>query len=63
MHVLSYLNIISKKVVWLYHATPYFITKETPFKMVYDIDIMLQVEIETPTWRCEHFAEEGKAHP
>jgi len=51
-----------KHVLWSYHTTPHSTTKETPFTMVYGVDAMLPVEIDTPTWRRDNFREEGKCH-
>lgn len=40
-----------------YIIPPYLTTKETPFTMVYDADVMLPVKIDTPTCRCSQFNE------
>jgi len=38
-----------QQVLWSYHTTPHSTTEEEPFTMVYHIDAMLPVEIDTPT--------------
>ena len=43
------------EILWSYHTTPHSTTQETPFRMVYGADAMIPVEINTPTWRREHF--------
>lgn len=40
------------EVLWSYHTTPHSTIKEASFTMVYDVDTMLPVEIDTPTWWC-----------
>ena len=45
------------EILWSYHTTPHSTTQETPFRMVYGADAMIPVEINTPTWRREHFDE------
>jgi len=47
------------EVLWSYHTTLHSTTKEAPFTMVYGIDVMLPVEIDTPTWRRDNFSDEG----
>lgn len=37
----------------------YSSTKYTLFKIVYGSDVILSVEINTSTWRQEHFDDEG----
>lgn len=44
--------------LWSYRTTPYSTIKEMPLTMVYDVDVMLIVEIDTPTWRSANFIEE-----
>lgn len=39
--------------------TPHSSTKETFFKMVYDVDAMIPIEVDTTTGGQEHFTEEG----
>lgn len=34
--------------LWSYHTTPHLTTWETPFRMVYGVDAMIPVEINTP---------------
>ena len=45
------------EILWSYHTTPHSTTQETPFRMVYGADAMIPVEINTSTWRREHFDE------
>jgi len=33
------------RIVWAYHTTPQFATRETPFSLVYGSDAMIPVEI------------------
>lgn len=37
---------------------PYSTVKEPPFTLVYDVNTILQVEIDTPIWRLAWFNEE-----
>jgi len=67
IYTLNYVHIFTstknyfdkKQVLWSYHNMPHSTTKETPFSMVYGIDAMLPVKIDTPTWRRDNFSEEG----
>lgn len=38
-------------VLWAYQITPHSTTRETPFKMVYETEVVILVEIEEPTFR------------
>lgn len=37
------------EILWSYHTTPHSTTQEAPFRMVYGVDAMIPVEINTPT--------------
>lgn len=50
------------EVLWSYHTTPNSTTKETPFIMVYGVDVMLLVEIDMSSWRRSHFNAEETRH-
>ena len=39
------------EILWSYHTTPHSITKETPLRMVYEANVMIPVEVNSPT-RC-----------
>ncbi|KAI5394850.1 hypothetical protein KIW84_061465 [Lathyrus oleraceus] len=45
------------KILWSYHTTMHSTTKETPFSMLYEVDVMLPMEIDTPSWRQSQFNE------
>ena len=34
------------QILWVYHTTPQSGTKETPFSLVYGLDVMIPVEIQ-----------------
>lgn len=36
------------KIIWLYHTTHHSTTGEAPFTLVYGVDAMLLVRIDTP---------------
>ncbi|RDY04654.1 hypothetical protein CR513_11618, partial [Mucuna pruriens] len=36
------------QVLWLYHTIPYSIAQETPFRLTFDMNAMILVEIEEP---------------
>lgn len=38
------------EILWPYHTTPHSNTQENPFPMVGEVDTMIPVEINTPTW-------------
>lgn len=38
-------------VLWEYQTTPHSTTRETPFKMVHETEVVILVEIEEPTFR------------
>ncbi|KAK2425775.1 hypothetical protein QL285_024519 [Trifolium repens] len=40
-------------IIWSYHTTVQSSTGETPFRMVYETDAMIPVEISPPSWRRE----------
>lgn len=46
------------KILWSYHFTPHSTTKQTLVYMVYGADVVLAVEIDTPSWQCSHFNQE-----
>lgn len=37
------------EILWSYHTTLHSTTKETPFRMVYETNAMIQVEVNTST--------------
>lgn len=45
------------EILWSYHTRLHSTTRETPFRMVYGVDAMILVEINTPTWRRLAFNE------
>lgn len=47
------------EILWPYHTTPQSTTRESPISMVYGVDTMLLIEIDTPSWRRTHFNEEA----
>lgn len=47
------------EILWTYNVTPYSTTGEFPFVVVYGADIVLLVEINTPSWRRSQFNEEA----
>ena len=42
------------KVLWSYRTTPQSTTGETPFCLVYGMDVVILVEIGEPSWRVMH---------
>lgn len=38
-------------VLWAYRTIPRSVARETPFKMVYDTEVIILVEIRDPTFR------------
>jgi len=46
------------RIVWAYHTTPQFTTKETPFSLVYGSDAMIPVEIQESSPRFQNFVAE-----
>lgn len=51
------------EILWSYHSTPHSTTKETLFRMVYEADAIMLVEVNFITWRRVNldnsFNEEG----
>nr|KYP52363.1 Retrovirus-related Pol polyprotein from transposon 17.6 [Cajanus cajan] len=47
------------QVLWLYHTTPHSSTHETPFRLVYETDAVIPIEIGEPSFRVTSFSEEG----
>lgn len=43
------------EVLWSYHITPHSTKKDTPFRMVYEYEAMLPVDINVPTWRRDNY--------
>jgi len=46
------------RIVWAYHTTPQYITRETPFSLVYGSDAMIPVEIQENSPRFQNFVVE-----
>jgi len=46
------------RIVWVYHITPQYTTKETPFSLVYSSDAMIPVEIQENSPRFQNFVVE-----
>jgi len=46
------------RILWAYHTTPQSITKETPFSLVYGIDVMIPVEFHESSPRFQNFVAE-----
>nr|KYP37637.1 Pol polyprotein [Cajanus cajan] len=45
--------------LWAYRCTPQSTTKETPFRLAYDTDAMIPVEVGEPSFRRTHFHAES----
>jgi len=45
-------------ILWGCHCTPQSTTGETPFRLTYEADAMIQVEVGEASWRRENFGEE-----
>lgn len=55
---------LNNKVLWSYHTTSHFTIKKTTFKMVYNANVLLLVEIYTFAWHRKYFAkEENETRP
>jgi len=46
------------RILWAYHTTPQFTTKEIPFSLVYGSDAMIPVEIQENSSRFQNFVTE-----
>lgn len=49
---------LAEEILWSYRITPHSNTKETPFRMVYRVDVMIPMKINSPTWRRLKFNED-----
>lgn len=43
------------EIIWSYHITPHSTTKKTLFRMVYDDDAMIHIEVNSPTYYRVNF--------
>jgi len=43
------------EILWGYHCTPQFTTKETPYRLTYESDAMILVELSETSLRRQQF--------
>ena len=48
------------QALWSYRTTPHSTTGETPFRMVYETDPVISVEIGQPSWRVMYPTEDNE---
>ena len=45
------------KVLWAYRMTPRTSMGETPFSLAYEVEVMIPVEVEVPSLRCDTYSQ------
>ena len=50
-------------VLWAYHTTPYSSTQETPYRLVFKVDVVISIELSEPSLRIITIVEESMKMP